>query len=311
MKNLSPCIPDWVCVISPTFSKGTGDKNVHYLHNVFYKVTETIFTMLQLKRQLNSGVVQVPVMFRHASWYPNCMTSSANYVHSSLILIKQHRTFYSPTPVFLQQSLETPVSSLGGQCLDGGTPYKPINLTDVAELTDEDKLIIQEGIKNERKARLERSSVKSGEKCETVKTSEQEVDDEKADKGLLSGDRKMQMGGPGIGSKNGDMMAVFTCGVCNHRTAKRFTKHSYTKGIVIVQCPSCTNRHLLADNLGWFLDDFKNIEEVLAAKGEEVTRVAGGVYIEDLSDNTSENEPDSTASNNEANILLDDGHKDS
>jgi protein import protein ZIM17 len=59
-----------------------------------------------------------------------------------------------------------------------------------------------------------------------------------------------------------------TANDCNHRSTHEFTKKSYQKGIVIIQCPSCKeryvptihiyrnsradDRHLIADNLGWF-----------------------------------------------------------
>lgn len=91
-----------------------------------------------------------------------------------------------------------------------------------------------------------------------------------------------RMGGSGIGPAAGDMVAAFTCSVCETRSVKRFTKHSYTKGIVIVECPGCFNKHLLADNLGWFDDENTNIEQVLRAKGEEFVRVGGLVYVEDV-----------------------------
>lgn len=89
-----------------------------------------------------------------------------------------------------------------------------------------------------------------------------------------------KMGGAGIGPARGEMVAAFTCTVCETRSVKRFTKLSYTKGIVIVECPGCYNKHLLADNLGWFDDERVNIEEILRSKGEEVTRVPGAVFVE-------------------------------
>ncbi|KAN0066505.1 hypothetical protein ACQY0O_000599 [Thecaphora frezii] len=70
---------------------------------------------------------------------------------------------------------------------------------------------------------------------------------------------------------------TFTCSVdeCGHRSTHEFAKRSYTHGIVIVQCPGCKNRHLIADNLSWFTetaDEPKTIEEMIAAKGGKVRR---------------------------------------
>ncbi|KAG1763998.1 zf-DNL-domain-containing protein [Suillus occidentalis] len=72
---------------------------------------------------------------------------------------------------------------------------------------------------------------------------------------------------------------VFTCTAeaCSHRSSHTFTKRAYERGIVIVQCPGCKNRHLIADNLGWFKDStedgkLRNIEDILNARGESVQR---------------------------------------
>ncbi|KDQ50137.1 hypothetical protein JAAARDRAFT_142443 [Jaapia argillacea MUCL 33604] len=73
---------------------------------------------------------------------------------------------------------------------------------------------------------------------------------------------------------------TFTCTVpnCSHRSSHFFTKRAYEKGIVIVQCPGCKNRHLIADHLSWFKDDrtqegkLRTIEDIMRAKGEEVQR---------------------------------------
>ncbi|XP_015368624.1 PREDICTED: DNL-type zinc finger protein-like [Diuraphis noxia] len=74
----------------------------------------------------------------------------------------------------------------------------------------------------------------------------------------------------------GKMQISFTCTVCNTRNTRRFSKLSYEKGIVIVECDGCRNNHLIADNLGWFPDTgYKNIEEILSSKGEKVKRING------------------------------------
>jgi len=48
---------------------------------------------------------------------------------------------------------------------------------------------------------------------------------------------------------------------------------------VIIQCPHCKNRHLIADHIGWFKEtegvgggQLKNIEAMMRAKGENVRR---------------------------------------
>jgi excinuclease UvrABC ATPase subunit len=89
--------------------------------------------------------------------------------------------------------------------------------------------------------------------------------------------------GVGIGITREDnsepMMAIMsTCKVCNTRSYKQFTKDSYENGVVLIQCPSCKNLHLIADNLDWFQSG-KNIEELLAAKGQTVKRITDVMEI--------------------------------
>ncbi|KAI0955265.1 hypothetical protein AcW1_006896 [Taiwanofungus camphoratus] len=80
---------------------------------------------------------------------------------------------------------------------------------------------------------------------------------------------------------------TFTCTVtgCGARSTHQFTRRSYERGIVLVECPGCKNRHLIADHLGWFKEStedgkLKTVEDLVRAKGEKVKRGridAGGV----------------------------------
>ena len=45
-----------------------------------------------------------------------------------------------------------------------------------------------------------------------------------------------------------------------------FSRQAYEKGVVIVRCPSCDARHLVADRLGWF-GDRGSVEDFLKGRG--------------------------------------------
>jgi protein import protein ZIM17 len=42
---------------------------------------------------------------------------------------------------------------------------------------------------------------------------------------------------------------TFTCNVCKTRSSHRLSKQGYHHGTVLIQCPDCKNRHLIADHL--------------------------------------------------------------
>ncbi|KVI05012.1 DNL-type zinc finger protein [Cynara cardunculus var. scolymus] len=68
-----------------------------------------------------------------------------------------------------------------------------------------------------------------------------------------------------------DLAMMFTCKVCETRSVKTISRESYEKGVVVARCGGCDNYHLIADHLGIF-GEKGSIEDILAARGEEVKR---------------------------------------
>ena len=65
---------------------------------------------------------------------------------------------------------------------------------------------------------------------------------------------QLQIPGTRHTSKGRVLAIIFTCTVCDTRSAKQFTAQAYEHGVVLVRCPGCQNLHLIADRLGWFDD---------------------------------------------------------
>ncbi|CAL9732569.1 mitochondrial protein import protein Zim17p [Monosporozyma unispora] len=78
------------------------------------------------------------------------------------------------------------------------------------------------------------------------------------------------------------LMIAFTCKKCNTRSSHTMSKQAYTKGTVLIQCPGCKNRHLIADHLKIFHDHNINIEDIMKAKGEDVSQSTEDLVLEDI-----------------------------
>lgn len=49
------------------------------------------------------------------------------------------------------------------------------------------------------------------------------------------------------------------------------SKQGYHRGTVLIQCPSCQNRHVMSDHLGVFYDKGTTLEDLLKEKGQVLT----------------------------------------
>jgi len=82
-----------------------------------------------------------------------------------------------------------------------------------------------------------------------------------------------------LGRQEPRLRLVCTCDVCKTRSTYEFSRASYETGVVLVQCPSCENRHLIADHKGWFKDlpetqggSLKTLEDMVRAQGGVIAR---------------------------------------
>lgn len=84
------------------------------------------------------------------------------------------------------------------------------------------------------------------------------------------------------------IMIAFTCKKCDTRSSHTMSKQAYTGGTVLITCPGCKNRHLIADHLKIFSDDRITIEDILNAKGESVSQSTDDLVFEDIPESLKE-----------------------
>jgi len=85
---------------------------------------------------------------------------------------------------------------------------------------------------------------------------------------------------------------MFTCGKCDTRAARGFSRQAYENGVVIVSCPGCQAKHVVADRMGWFGEP-GSVEDFIAEKERGSVKeghnfVAGAVKLSADGDGTLE-----------------------
>lgn len=106
--------------------------------------------------------------------------------------------------------------------------------------------------------------------------------EDKEEKLAVTGEGTADLGIPGAKKGGKKLAIIYTCSVCETRSAKQFTENAYKNGVVIVTCPGCNNQHLIADNLGFFSDKDEgwNIEKAMERMGGSVKAVTDDNVLE-------------------------------
>lgn len=68
------------------------------------------------------------------------------------------------------------------------------------------------------------------------------------------------------------LLLAFTCKKCETRSTHLMSKQAYHHGTIMVQCPHCKVRHLMADHLKIFSDNKITIQDIMHAQGQAVSK---------------------------------------
>lgn len=78
------------------------------------------------------------------------------------------------------------------------------------------------------------------------------------------------------------LLLSFTCKKCDTRSSHMMSKQAYNHGSILVQCPGCKVRHLIADHLGIFSDNKITIEDIMNAQGQTISNREGDLVWEHI-----------------------------
>ncbi|KAH3680524.1 hypothetical protein WICMUC_000255 [Wickerhamomyces mucosus] len=76
------------------------------------------------------------------------------------------------------------------------------------------------------------------------------------------------------------MMISFKCKKCDTRSSHVMSKQAYTSGTVLITCPGCKNKHLIADHLK--VNNRITVQDILAAKGESVSQSTDDLVFDEI-----------------------------
>ncbi|KAI5958133.1 DNLZ [Candida margitis] len=68
----------------------------------------------------------------------------------------------------------------------------------------------------------------------------------------------------------GELLIEFTCNVCDNRSSHNMSKQAYEHGTVLIQCPECKSRHLIADHLGFIRDEKFDLKDYIESQGSKI-----------------------------------------
>lgn len=107
---------------------------------------------------------------------------------------------------------------------------------------------------------------------------------------------------PGVKSGGEKLIIMYTCKVCETRSARKISKHSYQRGVVVVKCACCNNMHLICDHIGVFEDKGWTIDQFLSKHRSQVATTSSGRNQRDSSSHSVDSDSSSSKYITEENV---------